>query len=210
MTDSVCVACGTPLGPEDRFCLQCGATASPVDAPAAPPVDAAKPTSVLRGLARTLLGKKISATAMSVTLLPPSATGQQEEAVGGARRVGSRRGLAIALASLLVVAAVAAWWWIPTGSPPIPDPPSTIAPPTPTGPAQLVLTGLPLGAMITIDGELRSGTSFELEPGAHVITMRADGYQTTVDTVTLGARRRTELAIDPTPLEDRVNERGKS
>ncbi len=207
MTDSVCAACGTPFSPEEHFCLQCGATASLVDAPATPSVGAAEPTSVLRALTRTLLGKRISGTAMFRTLLPPSVTGEQEGAVRAARRVG-RRGLAIALASLLVVAA--AWWWIPTGSPPIPDPPSTIAPPTPTGRAQLVLTGLPLGARITIDGAPRSGTSFELEPGAHVITMRADGYQTTVDTVTLGARRRTELAIDPTPLEDRVNERGKS
>jgi hypothetical protein len=74
-----------------------------------------------------------------------------------------------------------------------------VAPPTAAGPARLILTGVPFGATITVDGRRRSGASFELPPGTHVIQVSAAGYEATVDTVTLTPGQRTELQVNVRP-----------
>ena len=100
-----------------------------------------------------------------------------------------------------MVSAAAAWWGMGDRSPEPSNTTDDVTPAPPeTGTAHLILTGVPLGARITVDGELKAGATFELGPGTHVVRVSVAGYETTIDTVTLAPRQRTELAIDARPL----------
>lgn len=47
---------------------------------------------------------------------------------------------------------------------------------------QVVVTGLPVGGTISIDDRARTGTTFDMEAGPHVLRMQANGFES-VDTV---------------------------
>lgn len=172
-----CSKCKKPLGPDDQFCLYCGAPREP------PPT-----------------GRKlISGGTELLVPLPVAATTEPEIRAPTREKTGRRPWAAIV--SLAAVVAVAAGAWLVVGrrgSPP-PAVESQSPPAAVSGPAHLTLSGVPFGATITVNGERRSGASFDLPPGVHVIQMSAAGYHTTVDTVTLAAGQRLELLIDARP-----------
>ena len=59
-------------------------------------------------------------------------------------------------------------------------------PPTPSGPpGRLVLQGIPRGARVSIEGQQVQGTQLELASGVHHLTVRAAGYQTYDQQVTI-------------------------
>ena len=57
---------------------------------------------------------------------------------------------------------------------------TTVRPPVapPGTPGRLVLTGVPQGARISVEGQQVRGTQLDLPPGLHRLTVRAAGYQT--------------------------------
>src|SRR5207249_3239131 len=59
-------------------------------------------------------------------------------------------------------------------------------PPPPSGPpGRLVLQGIPRGARVSIEGQQVQGTQLELASGVHHLTVRAAGYQTYDQQVTI-------------------------
>ncbi|MCB9625190.1 MAG: PEGA domain-containing protein, partial [Sandaracinus sp.] len=62
--------------------------------------------------------------------------------------------------------------------------------PLPRTGSAILVTSLPAGARVTIDGEPRGSTPLEvpgLEPGEHVVSVSAEGFDAFEQTVTLGA-----------------------
>jgi len=63
------------------------------------------------------------------------------------------------------------------------------------------ITGLPAGGTVVIDGQRRSGTSFELSSGAHTVRLSAPGFEPGSDTtITLRAGDSVRLPFSATPI----------
>jgi serine/threonine-protein kinase len=71
------------------------------------------------------------------------------------------------------------------------------APPAPTT-GVLRFTGLPRGAAIGVDGQRLAGTSGEFTPGSHRIEIRAQGFVTQSERVTVAAGDTTEIRFSAT------------
>ncbi len=76
--------------------------------------------------------------------------------------------------------------------PPAEPPPRAVTPARPTT-GRLIVSQLPAGGAVAIDGRRRSGTSFELPAGVRVLRMTAPGFETVVDTVVLAAGERVTV-----------------
>lgn len=66
---------------------------------------------------------------------------------------------------------------VQAGGPADTGPSADLQPTAPTT-GSVTVSRLPAGGTVMIDGERRTGTEFDLEPGPHRIEMRARGYQT--------------------------------
>ena len=215
--DTLCAVCRKPLSLEHRFCLHCGAevsTPAPTPDLLPPAVASAARPSLLQGVknlgkrfsgAGTKLRKKAEAATELMVALPVAT--DPNLTTTPARKPRTIRAEHVVVGAVVVLGAVAVWWALarspaPPGALADVQPEAPVATPV-TSPAQLVLTGVPLGATITVDGESRTGGTFELAAGTHVIRVSAADYATTIDTVTLVAGERTELPIDARPLDSR-------
>jgi hypothetical protein len=73
-------------------------------------------------------------------------------------------------------------------------------PPTPTT-GWINVVSLPSGGTVLIDGGRRTGTSFELRPGRHIVRMSAPQWETVTDTVRLAVGERVRLVYSGRRLE---------
>ncbi len=65
----------------------------------------------------------------------------------------------------------------------VPTPSVPSAPPT----GHVTVAALPAAGMVSIDGQWRRGTAFDLPEGRHIVQMSAKGYEQTLDTITVAA-----------------------
>ncbi len=90
--------------------------------------------------------------------------------------------------------------------------PATGAAPAPAGPpapppaeaaeetGTLKVAGLPKGARLTIDGKARTGSSFTLKPGDHIVALTASGYEPFSESVSIVAGQVKSWSPTLTPL----------
>jgi hypothetical protein len=84
--------------------------------------------------------------------------------------------------------------------------PGTGAPQPAPAKGRLVISGLPPGGAVRLNGERRSGTSFELPAGTYRVGLSAPGYRAVADTlVTIRPGRASWLVFAQSPV-DRPNE----
>jgi len=88
-----------------------------------------------------------------------------------------------------------------------PGTPAAVAAPADTPPVRpavvtgrVVVTGLPSGATVRVDGRLRDGTEFELQPGRHTVRMDAEGYEPASTDVMVAAGGWVQLPFVGRPL----------
>jgi TonB family protein len=79
-----------------------------------------------------------------------------------------------------------------------------VTPPPPVQPGRLVLTGLPQGARITIDGQPMRGTQIDLPPAVHHLSVRATGYRAYDRQVAITPGQTSNLRVDMRETDDRV------
>jgi TonB family protein len=72
--------------------------------------------------------------------------------------------------------------------------------PEPPPPGRLVLAGLPEGAVVSVDGRVRSGASIVLNQGNRRLLIRANGYEDYTDNVRIRAGQRTDLTVTMQPI----------
>jgi predicted Ser/Thr protein kinase len=75
-----------------------------------------------------------------------------------------------------------------------PDTVEETATPRPPQAGRVEIVGLPERGSVTLDGERRSGTSFELAEGRHTVRMAAPGFTTVTDTVSVVGGERTAVS----------------
>jgi serine/threonine protein kinase len=80
---------------------------------------------------------------------------------------------------------------------PLPDPPR---PPPPTTGTITVTNMMPSG-LVLVDGEVKSGQTFEVSPGEHRIEMRQPGYNSISETVTIRAGQTIQLPFVGRPIQ---------
>jgi len=81
----------------------------------------------------------------------------------------------------------------------------TSLPPAPPGqPGRLVLTGLPQGARVTIDGQPVRGTQIDLPPAVHHLSVRATGYRAYDRQIAITPGQTSNLRVDMRETDDRV------
>ncbi|MEZ4247594.1 MAG: protein kinase [Polyangiales bacterium] len=104
---------------------------------------------------------------------------------------GSRMWLvALSVVAVLALGAVGVFVWKPWAEPAAEVDDASRATPLPRTGSAILVTSLPAGAQVTIDGEPRGSTPLEipgLEPGEHVVVVSAEGFDPHEQTVTLGA-----------------------
>ena len=64
----------------------------------------------------------------------------------------------------------------------------------------VVIRGLPAGGLVSVDGTGRGGTTFELGPGQHRISMSATGFQSATETVSVIGGEETTVRFPATPV----------
>jgi hypothetical protein len=77
-------------------------------------------------------------------------------------------------------------------SPPVAAPVTqAAAPPT----AQVTVTNVPAGAVITLDGRRQSGRDFDATPGSHTLRVEASGYESMTQRIEVNAGERLQVAF---------------
>ena len=71
----------------------------------------------------------------------------------------------------------------------------------------VVVRGLPAGGIVMVDGSGRGGTTFELGPGQHRISMSATGYESATENVSVTAGEVTTVRFPRTPVVATVDTR---
>jgi len=124
---------------------------------------------------------------------PPSGARHHRQAwVASAPPAASTRRLAVAVGAVaMLVLVVAVWRWMAGSGEPR---------------GQLLLTGVPSGAVILVDGVATTGPRIDLPAGRHQVRIEAQGFETALYTLTVGEGRTDTLRYAGTPLPSPVRE----